>query len=178
MKKSNTGMPIAFYMALLLVCLTFFGVHMSSGLYARYVTTVSGSDTARVAKVSVGNTVITPDAGIRLNFYDPDMASDSLQFKVVSDSEVTMQYDVIVTLPAGGDYSWMSVKLDNGDIVSVEGNVITFSEVGEFSPNDDTMKEHTHTLVFSIKKDFQGNLNSYSNIKGGLTITVHAEQVD
>ena len=174
MKKSNTGMPIAFYMALLLVCLTFFSVHMSSGLYARYVTTVSGSDTARVAKVSVGNTVITQDAGIRLNFYDPDMASDSLQFKVVSDSEVTMQYDVIVTLPEG-NYPWLEVTLDN-KTGTMSGNTVTFLGVNTLKLNGDT--EYSHTLVFSIKKDFQGNLNSYSNIKGGLTITVHAEQID
>ena len=53
MAKSNRNIPVVFYIGLLLVCLTFFSVHMTSGLYARYTTTASGEDSARVAKFEV-----------------------------------------------------------------------------------------------------------------------------
>lgn len=56
MKKSNNHIPTVFYVGLLLVCLTFFSVHMSSGLYARYVTQASGSDGARVASFDLAMT--------------------------------------------------------------------------------------------------------------------------
>ena len=176
MKKSNNNMPIVFYVGLLLVCLTFFSVHMSSGLYARYASAASGSSSARVAKLDVSHLVVTQDASIALNFFDPDQFSASVEFQVMSDSEVTMRYDVIVTLPVG-DYSWMSVVLDNGATVgNVEGNEITFTSVYTFSPNDDTVKEHT--LHFSILESHYGNLQGFTDMSGQVQITVHAEQID
>jgi hypothetical protein len=175
MKKSNTNMPIAFYVGLLVVFLTFFSVHMSSGLYARYTTTATGSATARVAMVDLSNTVITQDASIALNFFDPNKMSDTVEFQVASGSEVTMKYDVIVTLPEG-NYSWMSVVLDEGAVGTVAGNVVTFTSVYTFSPNDATVKEHT--LHFSIPQEHQGNLEGFMNASGEVQITVHAEQID
>ena len=176
MKKSNTNMPIVFYVGLLLVCLSFFSVHMSSGLYARYTSQVTGSGSARVAALDISNKIVTHDASIVLNFLDPDQFSDSVEIQVKTGSEVTMQYDVIVTLPEG-DYSWMSVVLDDGTIVGiVKDNVITFANVYTFSPNDATV--NTHTLHFSIKEPYYGNLLGLTDMNGEVQITVHAEQID
>ena len=183
MKKSNNNMPIVFYVGLLLVCLTFFSVHMSSGLYARYASSATGSSSARVARLDMSHLVVTQDASIdasiALNFFDPAEFSDSVVLCVTSDSEVAMKYDVIVTLPAGVDYDWLSVELelDGGTVVgSVDENVITFTEVGKFSPSDDTVKEHT--LYFSIIDTFYGNSMGLPDMNGDVQITVHAEQID
>lgn len=46
--KKRHNIPI--YLACLLLCLTLISIHFSSGLYAKYTTTVSGSDSARVIK--------------------------------------------------------------------------------------------------------------------------------
>ena len=182
MKKSNNNMPIVFYVGLLLVCLTFFSVHMSSGLYARYASSATGSSSARVARLDMSHAVTQDasiDASIALNFFDPAEFSDSVDLHVTSDSEVAMKYDVIVTLPAGVDYDWLSVELelDGGTVVgSVDENVITFTEVGKFSPSDDTVKEHT--LYFSIIDTFHGDSMDLQDMNGYVQITVHAEQID
>ena len=178
MKKSNNNMPIVFYVGLLLVCLTFFSVHMSSGLYARYASSATGSSSARVARLDMSHAVTQDasiDASIALNFFDPAEFSDSVVLRVTSDSEVAMKYDVIVTLPAGVDYDWLSVELDGDGGTVVDGNVITFSEVGEFSP-DDTEKKHT--LRFSIIDTFHGDSMDLQDMNGYVQITVHAEQID
>jgi|GEM_PF-2072287 len=47
-RKKRHNIPI--YLACLLLCLTLISIHFSSGLYAKYTTTVSGSDSARVIK--------------------------------------------------------------------------------------------------------------------------------
>ena len=46
--KKRHNIPI--YLACLLLCLTLISIHFFSGLYAKYTTTVSGSDSARVIK--------------------------------------------------------------------------------------------------------------------------------
>ncbi len=174
MSKSNRNIPIVFYVGLLLVCLTFFSVHMSSGLYARYASTVSGSGSARVARIDLSHTVITQDASVELNFYDPNKMTDTVEFQVASDSEVTMIYDVIVTLPAG-EYSWLAVTLD-GQSGTLEGNKVTFSDVKTITASDTTV--YRHELQFSILQAYAGNLNGYSDVNGQIQITVHAEQID
>lgn len=50
MRQSNTKTPIVFRVALVLFCAMLISFSMMGGLYARYVTTISGSDSARVAK--------------------------------------------------------------------------------------------------------------------------------
>lgn len=51
MGKSKINIPMC--AALVLLLLTMISIHMTSGLYARYTTTVEASDSARVAKFDV-----------------------------------------------------------------------------------------------------------------------------
>ena len=53
MGKQNTKVNIPMCAALVLLLLTMISVHLTSGLYARYTSTASGSDSARVAKFHV-----------------------------------------------------------------------------------------------------------------------------
>ncbi len=101
MSKSNRNIPIVFYVGLLVVCLTFFSVHMSSGLYARYTTQASGGDSARVAKF-----LVTDELTVTNSNGDPvesvTMVNASLipgdettyTFSVKNDSEVTVRFSV------------------------------------------------------------------------------------
>lgn len=50
-RKSKVNIPIL--AACILLCLTIFSVHLTSGLYARYTTTGTGQDEARVAKFDI-----------------------------------------------------------------------------------------------------------------------------
>ena len=180
MKKSNkVKTPLVFRLSLVLLCAMLFTSHMMGGLYARYTTTATGSDSARVAKFNV-NSNTTSAFDIDLNFYDPSMFSDEVSFNVSSDSEVTVKYSVIVTMPSGmSDYSWLSINLDDTTTIvgSETNNVFTFSGVGQITHGDTVAK--AHTLTFSIVDSRQGYPNSVANvINGTATITVRAEQID
>ena len=53
MRKLNTRTPIAFHIGLVLFCLVLFSTYLTGGLYARYTTSASGSDSARVASFQI-----------------------------------------------------------------------------------------------------------------------------
>ena len=57
MSKLNNKTPFCFLAGLLLLCLTLISAHMSSGLYARYITFVDSSDSARVARFSISQSL-------------------------------------------------------------------------------------------------------------------------
>jgi hypothetical protein len=55
--KLNSKTPICFLAGLLLLCLTLISTHMTSGLYAKYITFADGSDNARVAEFSISQSL-------------------------------------------------------------------------------------------------------------------------
>lgn len=176
MAKSNQKTPVVFRLGIILLCCMLFSTYLMGNLYARYTTTASGSDSARVAKFDVTND-ITHSVDLELNFFDPDKLSTYLSVVVTSGSEVAVKYDVVVTMPVDKDFSWLEIKL--GDTLpTISGNIYTFSQVGTFAPN--SADTHTHTLTFSIKTESQGNppagLENMENC--GVQITVHSEQID
>jgi hypothetical protein len=182
MKQSNKRTPIVFYVALVLLCCLLFSTHLTSGLYARYTTTATASDSARVAKFSVTNrSAGSVPVSVRLSFFDPAAISDTVSVEVESASEVTLRYDVIVTmptLPESGTYEdWFILLLDGNAPTSVSGNTFTFSAVDTISAGDTSVNEHE--LIFAIATSYLGNPNVVKNVDTGtVQITVHAEQVD
>ena len=101
MSKSNKKTPIVFYVGIVLACLTLISVYMTSGLYARYTTRATSSDSARVAKFRVTNTLtVTDSKGDEVNSFT--MIEDSLipgesttyAFEVQNDSEVAVRFSV------------------------------------------------------------------------------------
>ena len=181
MAKSNQKTPVVFRLGIILLCCMLFSTYLMGNLYARYTTTASGSDSARVAKFDVVNAIQTATQTIQLHFYKSDMLNDTVGFSVTSSSEVAVKYDVVVTIPTMNSYDWLVVELKLGDTVingTANGNKFTFSNVGTFSPNDATQRDYT--LTFSIKPESQGNPPAgLTNVTDGeVTITVHAEQID
>ena len=166
-----------FYVGCALLCLALFSANLTSGLYARYTTTASGSDSARVARFDVSNTVQSEDAQINLHFYDASLLSDEVTFTVESSSEVAVSYSVTVTMPTDDNYdSWLDVKLGGSAPTSSTANSYTFSNVSRFSPNDNST--HAHSLFFKIKDDSVGKPGSLRDVSGNVVITVRAEQSD
>ncbi len=101
MSKSNKKTPIVFYVGIVLACLTLISVYMTSGLYARYTTRATSSDSARVAKFRVTDTLtVTDSKGYEVNSFT--MFEDSLipgesttyTFAVQNDSEVAVRFSV------------------------------------------------------------------------------------
>lgn len=181
MNKLNKRTPVVFHVGLVLLCMVLFSTYLTGGLYARYTSAGSSSDDARVAKFDIKNQITTHLVDLELHFFDSAKSSTSLPFSVTSGSEVSVKYDVVINMPAlpdGYTYDWLEVKLNDQVLPAQAENVFTFSEVAEFSPNDDTA--HDYTLTFTIRSEYLGmppaGLEDLKN--GGVSITVHAEQID
>lgn len=131
MKGRKHNIPMC--MALVLLCLTMLTTHLTGGLYARYTTTATGSDGARVARFDVQCTVVE----------DGDTEG---QFKVTvkNESEVTVSYKLQVE-PEQGTPA-MKVKFDtlNEGLTDQE-----FSNDGVWKLNPGASQDHA--LLLGIK---------------------------
>lgn len=101
MKQSNKKTPVVFYLSFVLLCAVLITTHMMSGLYARYTTRATSSDSARVAKFRVTDTLtVTDSKGDVVHSFT--MFEDSLipgesttyTFAVQNDSEVAVRFSV------------------------------------------------------------------------------------
>ena len=188
MKKQNTKTPWVFYVGLILLCCFLISVHGTSSLYAKYMTIAEGSDEARVAKLDVQNSIVSSsfDANIDLNFFDSAKLTDTVEFNVVSNSEVAIKYDVVIVMPEPAvEYNWLDVKikLNVGGVVvektpDILDNVFIFPDIANIAANDSTAIEHD--LIFKITDSCQGFPPSgLDNIVDTTAqIIVHAEQID
>ena len=186
MRKLNTRTPIAFHIGLVLFCLVLFSTYLTGGLYARYTTSASGSDSARVAIFQIqgeNSWEQGTEVDLNLNFFDPAQAIDTLNFTITSASEVAVRYSVEIVMPEKDDngnpidYRWLTITLDDDAApVTSEANVFTIANVGTFSPNDDS--KYDHTLTFKILDDYMGLPNEVGDITGKVIISVRAEQID
>ncbi len=180
MKKSNKRAPLVFYFGVFVLCMTLFSSHMTGGLYARYTSSASGSDEARVAKFDVTHSDKSIPMSIELDFFDSSKKIDYVEFDVVSDSEVAVKYDVILTLPAAIPTEWLTsglmiITLDDKAPTSVDGGKLTFSFASNtFSAGVNTTRQHV--LKFSLKPDGMPGVSV--KITDPATLRIHVEQVD
>ena len=157
--KNKNKVNIPLFLAGILFCLTLISISLTSNLIAKYSTTASGSDSARVAKFDV---ITTKDIDkIELVPGDRD-SSGTYKFTIKNNSEVVVKNSVIVeNVPEN-----VQVKFNNSDPVSSSGTDIAF-DVGVL----DIGGRVECTLTF------YADTNCDTQIKD-VTIRVVAEQVD
>ena len=182
MKKTTKKTPFVFYAGMVLLCLVLFSAHLTSGLYARYTSTATSGDSARVARFDVASAKNTKkvDFKIDLDFFDPQKQSDYIEFDVFSSSEVAVRYDVVLVLPEGMveliEAGILVISLDeNVPPKTVDGtNRTVIFDAGTF--NAAVTDSRTHKLTFSFK---EGSVISDTiEITKPATLRVLAEQVD
>lgn len=161
-KKNKKKINIPLCAAAVLLCLTMISISMTSGLYAKYTTSSTGSDSARVAGFHVSTTVDSAQANpIALTAAD-DSSSGTYTFTIENKSEVAIKNSVIVKdVP-----DQVKVELNNTAITSTGSGDLTF-EVGELAVGGTA----TCTLTFSA---LDGSTTQTTDV----TVQVHAEQVD
>lgn len=140
-----------------LLCLTLLSVHLSSGMFARYSITRSGSDSARVARFAVDDTgTFTQDLYLE---YNPGL-SNTYTVVIENHSEVSVKCSATVE------------RLSNNIPVevTVSGDVTDVT----FAPNDPTGKTISLTLNWPTEK----NDAAYSYEVDAFRVTVLAEQID
>ena len=129
MKQSNIKTPLVFRIGVVLLCALLCSVHLMGELYARYSTSVSGGDGARVAVFGV--VCSSDDANTTKSLEIGSSETVSYVFTVENTSEVTIQYTILLEgVPSG---------------VTVSGNSGTFTlGIGA---------KREHTLTFQATDD-------------------------
>ena len=157
--KNKNKVNIPLLLAGILFCLTLISSSLTSNLIAKYSTSTTGGDSARVAKFDV---ITTKDIDkIELVPGDRD-SSGTYKFTIKNNSEVVVKNSVIVeNVPEN-----VQVKFNNSDPVSSSGTDIAF-DVGVL----DMGGRVECTLTF------YADTNCDTQIKD-VTIRVVAEQVD
>ena len=172
MKKSNKKTPIVFYVGILLACLTLVSIHMTSGLYARYTTSASGQDSARVARFEVTETlkVIKADGTTENTFVVGDVlrpgVSTTYTFTVRNNSEVAVSLTVQNTKYSIGDEGEVS------DTRYDELPILVSSEAVVVPPGV------TRNVVFKLTWDPAKTDPSYGYMIDMVELTVIVQQVD
>lgn len=157
--KTNRKVNIPMCVALVLLCLVLVSAHLTSGLFARYTSSSTGSDSARVAKFEVVTTGSTSGISVKTGTSDPDTTSYTITIE--NKSEVAVSYQLTPVLddsPAG-----VSAALD--------------SNTGELAAGAAPV---THTLTLSVDwaAFTQGQTGANVSKDISFTVNIHFEQID
>lgn len=174
MSRRNRGkVNIPICVAAVLLFLTLLSTHLCSGLYARYTTTASGSDSARVARFEIEDgTVGTWKEDVVISELRPsESAVESMTCAdIVNKSEVA----VAVTLNVENVYDNLPLKfvlLRNDTVVAGPAD-----EMGDLTynvaPNDETPVElGVYWPLDENNLEFRGRVDL-------LRLTIRVEQID
>lgn len=178
-KTKKPRLPLyRLYYAVVLLLVAVSGTSMwTTTTLAKYVTSSSGSDSARVARFAVSavgedNTAIELDASNKKTESYTFTVSNNIGDKV---NETATGYDVVVTFQQNQpELKGVTLTLKNGektiDGKTTDSKIYTFTNVGEFPAA--TPQTHTLTLTFTIKDGAEGG--EWEGIK----IEVRAAQKD
>ena len=159
--KNKNKVNIPLFLAGILFCLTLISSSLTSNLIAKYSTTASGSDSARVAKFDVGTTENNQSTNIALAAGDSSSIG-KYNFTITNNSEVAVKYSIIVkNVP-----NQVKVIYNGTQRISTGSGDLTF-DAGEL----DIGASVDCTLIFSA---LDGSTTQTTQV----TIQVLTEQVD
>lgn len=172
-RSSMTPGERLMFLAGTLFCLVLITTSMMGGLFARYTTTGSGSDSARVAKWDVDVNGIS-DVNIE---YGKSDSEGAYTFTVDNKSEVAVEYNVKVEiLPAAPDFT-IQVALEGQTLDTKNGQVLNFGVAGSVPIGE----KKTCELVFSVKDwaEFTQQVNGSSRkAELDFKVSIDVVQVD
>lgn len=162
MGKTKLNIPMV--AALILLLMTMISVHMTSGLYARYTTSASGTDSARVAKFDVDSAVSRNDDG-------------TYTLTVTNKSEVAVEYSIVVEM---NDH-W-SVTVDGEKMTPATGTASVTFENDSWILAPDSAPD-TLLLTFEVANwrgltKPQKESGAAEEVQLNFQVKVIAEQVD
>lgn len=161
MRKSKINIP--FVAAMGLLCLTLLSFHFTSGLYARYSSSYTTRDMARVAAFRIETDLDYITMGLSesdlLNFElggKEETTSVSIPLYIESGSEVCVAYSVSVDFGAAlPDY--IMLTLSNGQTqktISADGTAaeFTFADFGTIPPASASAQREYLTLSIKVSE--------------------------
>ena len=168
MKKESPRSNWIWYLAGVLLCLTLVSVHLTSGLYARYCSTASGEDSARVARFNIEQTGKLTEH-IEVDVY-PGYSSQEYDIELKNGSEVAVAYTVSVerltsNLP-------LTVTLTGGNAAGDGAGLVQAS--GTMAANSGDAAHYTLKIAWATTNN--DDILSYEI--DAIRVTVAAEQID
>ena len=140
-KPGKVNIPMI--LAIILLFLTLLSVHLTSGLYARYVTTTNASDGARVAKFQVSGSV-----GENVTVDCQNTNNGEFALTVNNASEVSVEYAVDVIFTEAIPTDELKVTVDGATgIWSADRKTVSFVQVGTLDANAGSQN---HSLKFTV----------------------------
>lgn len=169
-KQSKTRLPFHVYLAYLLVC-TFLLTGVS---FSRYISSASGSGSARVTKGVVTVSYDKNNTQFEMTRPSDDGVEErAFEFKVSNDtSEVAIRYDVVVTLDKPLKPG-ITMTLDGQPGTAGVGNTYMFSNVGTFAAGVKEIKTH----ILSFSGNFQ-EISPETDDTYEIQILIHSQQID
>lgn len=174
--SAKTAFPIGgllLRIAFVLLVLLVLSVHMMGGLFAKYSTEGSASDSAQVAKFDVvASGVSASDIDIGCITYNAD--TGSFIFQVTNQSEVSVEYDV--RLSYGHDIGYLTASVDGQAEGWIDTSTQGFSNVGTLAPGE----SRDHMITFKVNWDAftMGASGSSASADIDFTVTIMVDQVD
>ena len=172
-KKAKLNIPLC--AAAVLLCLTLVSIHLTSGLYARYTASATGSDSARVAKFDVAVSIAPADGGVTLS---NDIKSGSYTIIIENKSEVAIEYSLALSFADRPD--GLGAKLGETEGLASD-KAISFDDKFTLAPGAEPA-EHALTLSMAdgqwsdITEDMSGISGTTASMP--FTVEVAAVQID
>lgn len=162
-EKRKRNIPM--YLAGVLFCLTVISICLISGLYAKYISRDSGSDSARVAAFQVTESATSFEETLLVEVVPGTI---SKEIKVSNDSEVAIHYTITITNKTKNIP--LRFKIAEGEAESADVD----SGVGViYSMEPDTEENYTLYVIWS-----EEGATKYAGMVDLLEISLVAEQID
>lgn len=159
-RKNPSRVNIPMCAAGVLLCLTLFSVHLTSGLYAKYTATATGSDSARVAKFEVD---VSGQNLADITCTQSDTDSSTYTITINNKSEVAVEYT-------------LSVVYNNTAPDGVSADFDGDSDSGQLAVGASAQRELTFTVDWA---EFTAdNTGDSATETLNFTVNVHIEQID
>lgn len=156
-------------------CLTLISIYLLSGVYAKFSSSASGSDSARVAKFDVQIENLSATQVFNELGTTADAEQYDYKFKVVNNSEVAINYSLKVTFnnaPPANVTLW----IDDKEAVTCGETKTEFILLDDGTLNYKDNKEHT--LSIKVKYINGDKLIDFDSFTDKATISVIVEQKD
>ncbi len=177
-EKGNVLMGIV----AVLLCATLASIHLVGGLYAKYTTSASGSDSARVAKFSITQKFLNEKNEEITQAIEAKVTpgtTQSVKLEIANKSEVAVEYALTVTNVTGNlplKFKLTPVSGNNAPAVTSE------SYQNGVSKCSAVQKPGNHTDKYNLQIDWTSSGDdsdlAYIGMVDYITISVTATQID
>ena len=150
--KPSTGARLM-RVAFVLLCMVIVSAYLMGGLLAKYHSTGSGGDQARVAKFEVNVTGTVPVGGIVCK--PVDNGDGTYTITIENQSEVAVSYDLSVTLDGEHKYIEPTFDQDEGELApgATGERTLTFEVDWNLFTANKTGSGASETLTFTVTAD-------------------------